>query len=412
MPRVLRTVERSGAATLVTRSVGCRVGHTQWEIEEEGATARALSPRQEAASTRPAAEQRDAPKTIAEAAADARAPIRRRRPRPGRASPRPLPSPPSRCPRGARHLSDRRTMATRISPLAGSPERDPAPGQPGSEGWPQRYRIRGRLRRPSGRPVLLAVDRTDGRLVVIKGDAGGGGAQHEAEILARLAHPNIVALRDRIERTGASYLVIDYVDAGSLDDHLAEHGGRLSPAALTRLLLELCDAVSHVHAQGLLHRDLKPANVLVRAEGTPVLVDFSAALPLDRQAEPREFSPSPPRRAGAICRGSGRRPWTDVLGLGALAYRAFTGKLAGSRARAAARPGHAARGRAGGRRSAELAAAIDWALALDPAARPQSIEEWREALAGVAPRPAGPHFPRKRTTGRRRFASDASEPAG
>ena len=300
--------------------------------------------------------------------------------------------------RAERHLSDRRTMATRISPLAESPERGSAPGQPAAEGWPQRYRIRGRLRRTSGRPVLLAVDRTDGRLVLIKGGAGSGGAQHEAEILAQLAHPNIVALRDRIERAGASYLVLDYIDASSLEDHLAEQGGRLQPAPLTRLLLELCDALSHVHAQGLLHRDLKPANILVRAEGTPVLVDFSAALPMDDGAAPREFSSltegyaAPEQYAEDQAEG----PWTDVYGLGALAYRAFTGELpkaAPERLRGQAMPPAAAHA---GAESAQLAAAIDWALALDPAARPQSIEEWRQALAGGAPRPgpaAGPEEP-------------------
>ena len=243
-------------------------------------------------------------------------------------------------------------MATRISPLAESPERGSAPGQPGAEGWPQRYRIRGRLRRTSGRPVLLAVDRTDGRLVVIKGGAGSGGAQHEAEILAQLAHPNIVALRDRIERAGASYLVIDYIDASSLEDHLAEQGGRLQPAALTRLLLELCDALSHVHAQGLLHRDLKPANILVRAEGTPVLVDFSAALPMDRRggAARVQLAHRGLRRTGAICRGSGRGPLDRCLRPGRAGLPRVHRRGSESRARAAARPGHAARCRACGRR--------------------------------------------------------------
>jgi parallel beta-helix repeat protein len=289
-------------------------------------------------------------------------------------------------------------MATRISPLAESAERGSAHGQPASEGWPQRYRIRGRLRRASGRPVLLAVDDSDGRLVLIKGGAGSGGAQHEAEILAQLAHPNIVALRDRIERAGASYLVIDYIDASSLEDHLAEQGGPLQPAPLTRLLLELCDALSHVHAQGLLHRDLKPANILVRAEGTPVLVDFSAALPMDQRTESREFSSltegyaAPEQYAEDQAEG----PWTDVYGLGALAYRAFTGeipKAAPERLRGQAMAPAAAH--AGGE-GAQLAAAIDWALAMDPAARPQSIDEWRQALARGAPHPgpaAGPQEP-------------------
>ena len=69
----LRRIERAGASTLVTRGVGCRVGRAQWEIEEEGATARALLPGGGAASARPAAEERKADEKIAEAAAAARA---------------------------------------------------------------------------------------------------------------------------------------------------------------------------------------------------------------------------------------------------------------------------------------------------------------------------------------------------
>jgi parallel beta-helix repeat protein len=280
-------------------------------------------------------------------------------------------------------------MATRTSPLIDNLERGSALAQPGSEGWPQRYRIRGRLRRASGRPVLLAIDQIDGRLVVIKASAGGGDAQHEAQILAQLGHPNIVALRDRVERCGASYLVIDYVDARSLEDHLAGQGGRLQPAALTRLLLGLCDALSHVHTRGLLHRDLKPANVLVRAEGTPVLADFSAALPLDRGAEQRLCSfltdgyAAPEQYADDQAEG----PGTDVYGLGALAYRAFTGEVpraAPERLRGHIMPPAAAQAGSDG---AQLAAAIDWALALDPRARPQSVEEWRQALEGGTRQP-------------------------
>jgi surface antigen len=69
----LRTVERAGASTLVTRGVGCRVARAQWDIEGEGATARALLPGGGAASARPAAEERKADEKIAAAAAAARA---------------------------------------------------------------------------------------------------------------------------------------------------------------------------------------------------------------------------------------------------------------------------------------------------------------------------------------------------
>jgi surface antigen len=66
----LRTVERAGAADLVTRGTGCRVGRGQWEIEEERAVARAPSPGQPAASAEPAPTRREAGKAMPERAAD------------------------------------------------------------------------------------------------------------------------------------------------------------------------------------------------------------------------------------------------------------------------------------------------------------------------------------------------------
>ena len=68
----LRTVERAGAADLVTRGTACRVGRGQWEIEEESAVARAPSPGQAAASAEPAPTRREAGKATAERTADAK----------------------------------------------------------------------------------------------------------------------------------------------------------------------------------------------------------------------------------------------------------------------------------------------------------------------------------------------------
>ena len=97
----LRTIERAGASTLVTRGVGCRVGRAQWEIEEEGATARALLPGRAAPPGRRPRSARPMRRLPRPRPRHARVPIRRRSPRPARASPSRLPSPPSRCPRGA-----------------------------------------------------------------------------------------------------------------------------------------------------------------------------------------------------------------------------------------------------------------------------------------------------------------------
>jgi WD40 repeat protein/serine/threonine protein kinase len=83
----------------------------------------------------------------------------------------------------------------------------------------------------------------------------------EAEAVARLQHPNIVQIHEVGSQEGVYYLALEYVNGGSLDQHLA--GTPQDPRAAARLIETLARAVHHAHQRGILHRDLKPANVLL-----------------------------------------------------------------------------------------------------------------------------------------------------
>lgn len=98
----------------------------------------------------------------------------------------------------------------------------------------------------------------------------------EAQIVAALAHPNIIRIFDVDEQAGQPYLVMDLVERNLLD---VMRTGPLNPIHVQVIGAALADALDYAHSQGIIHRDIKPANVLIRADGSPVLADFGIARP-------------------------------------------------------------------------------------------------------------------------------------
>ena len=93
--------------------------------------------------------------------------------------------------------------------------------------------------------------------------------RREAEVIAKLRHPNIIQIYDIGEVGGSYYLALEHADAGSLRDWL---DGVPEQPRLAALLLEpLARAVQHAHRQGVIHRDIKPANILLTSSGDSVM---------------------------------------------------------------------------------------------------------------------------------------------
>lgn len=215
----------------------------------------------------------------------------------------------------------------------------------------------------------------------------------EARTLARFSHPHIVRVNRYFEANGTGYMVMDYEEGESLNQ-LLKRAPLPAEAELRRILLPLLDGLAAVHAANFLHRDIKPSNIFMRANGSPVLLDFGAARATGGGTRSLTAVLTPGYAPLEQYAADGKQgPWSDIYAMGGVLYRAVTDRNppdAVSRLQNdAVQQGLAS---AQGRYSAPLLRAIGWALSVKAEMRPQSVAEWRAALdaqAGTgAPPPA------------------------
>jgi predicted ATPase len=152
--------------------------------------------------------------------------------------------------------------------------------------------------------------------------------RREARAMARLDHPNIVAVYEVGEEDGRPFFVCQYVAGGDLREALREAGGPLPlPRALT-IAEELCAALAHAHAAGIVHRDLKPANILLTSDGTVKLGDFGLATAVDRSrlTLAGTFVGTAAYIAPEQAMGQPADARSDLYALGCVLYELLTGR--------------------------------------------------------------------------------------
>lgn len=175
------------------------------------------------------------------------------------------------------------------------------------------------------------------RLIALKTIRGGRLADREqrqrflteAQALARLDHPNVVAIHAVIEHEGVLFFAQEYLGESTLADRLTQEAMPSNQAV--SLTATLARAVAVAHAAGIVHRDLKPANVLVASDGTPKISDFGLARLLDvpeRQTASNVILGTPaymaPEQASGHAKNIGSA--ADVYALGVIFYEMLVGR--------------------------------------------------------------------------------------
>ncbi len=153
----------------------------------------------------------------------------------------------------------------------------------------------------------------------------------EAQIAGGLHHHGIAQVydyaEDREDEDHDPYIVMQFVEGRTLSQLLREHGP-LEPETVTRILVDVADALAAAHARGIVHRDLKPANIIVTADERPVIVDFGIAASPDREplTETGTIIGTAEYLSPEQARGRPAGPASDVYALGLVAHTCLTGQ--------------------------------------------------------------------------------------
>ena len=214
----------------------------------------------------------------------------------------------------------------------------------------------------------------------------------EAQTLARFDHPNIVRVFRYFRANNTGYMVLGFEEGQSLKAWMKGLGRAARQKEVDRILAPMLAALEYIHAADYLHRDIAPDNIIIRNDGSPVLIDFGSARgeiahhtrTLSALVKPG-YSPYEQYAETGHRQG----PWTDIYALGATLYHLVCGKRPpDSPSRVVKDDLVPAKDVALSSYRAGFLAAIDRALALETTKRPQSIAAWRGDL--LAPDPAKP----------------------
>jgi tRNA A-37 threonylcarbamoyl transferase component Bud32 len=149
----------------------------------------------------------------------------------------------------------------------------------------------------------------------------------EAEVVAKLSHPNIVTIYDVGEDLDLSFLAMEYLQGESLEKYTSQ--GNLFPVMkCLEIIAQVCDALEYAHTHNIIHRDIKPANIMLLGDGSIKVTDFGIARATTSTKtrtgiiKGTPYYMSPEQTKGLKL--SGR---SDIFSLGIVFYQLLTGRL-------------------------------------------------------------------------------------
>src|SRR5438552_4365102 len=199
-----------------------------------------------------------------------------------------------------------------------------------------RYQVAGRIASGGMGEVYRAHDTVLAREVAIKvlhpqfaHDRGFVARfRREARAAAILNHPNIVGVYDWGATDNTYFMIMEFVHGVNLRNLLAEYG-RLEPAQVVEVCLQVLAALDHAHAHGIVHRDIKPENILISRDGTVKVADFGLA----RAYADSYVSQAEGTVTGTVqylapeqIQGEPADPRTDLYAVGVVLFELLTGR--------------------------------------------------------------------------------------
>lgn len=158
--------------------------------------------------------------------------------------------------------------------------------------------------------------------------------EREARNLSTLSHPNIVKVLEAFHANGTTYYSMEYIDGISLDKKIAQSPqGRMPLTEAIETLKQIGAAIAFMHSRNMLHLDVKPGNVMMRKDGTAVLIDFGLSKQYTSDGEPESSTKvgagTPgyaPIEQASYHEGKGFPTMMDMYALGGTLFKMLTGQ--------------------------------------------------------------------------------------